>query len=288
MQQDALGGHIKQGIEKEQLKGIHGQKLENAHDVVMFCKDKFAVGQEKEYGDVQLVRRMFWEIPVGAVNRRKKWDYDPIKGSRSLHCFDGFSSRLSTLLQVRELCCFCHHCVDDEPLQCENRLWTGDFQLQNVRGVLPSDVRPEVEEIGMGQGLLEWEDGSLAELIQLGEFFAIKAEEGNKWDVEFYILQCEQPLHVVKKSFEDLYGERFEEGDQALRGLWYQPVPGRETKYVLNDNVAKSYAHVASVVHIRFALTPCEVGKGRSAAARMYTLDADTLAAITGSLDVGY
>jgi hypothetical protein len=38
------------------LKGIHGHRLENAHDAVEFLKEKFAMGQEKEYGDVQLVR----------------------------------------------------------------------------------------------------------------------------------------------------------------------------------------------------------------------------------------
>ncbi|CAM6084857.1 unnamed protein product [Calypogeia fissa] len=100
---DALGGHVKSALEKEQLKGREGAWLENAHDVVLFCKSKFALGQEKEYGDVQLVRQLFWEIGLKEVNRKEKWDCDPIKGSRGMHCFDGFSPTLSTLLQVREL-----------------------------------------------------------------------------------------------------------------------------------------------------------------------------------------
>ncbi|CAM6126797.1 unnamed protein product [Calypogeia fissa] len=282
VQQDGLGGHIKQGLEKEQLKGIQGHRLENAHDEVEFLREKFAMGQEKEYGDVQMVRRIFWEIPVGAVNRRKKWDYDTIEGSRSLHCFDGFSPRLSTLLQVRELCCFCHHCVDDEPMQCENREWTGDFKLENVRGILPSDVRPDLDEMGVGEGLTGFEEGSreLAALIQVGDYFAIKADVGNQWNVDFYIVQCEQPVHTVKESFSDCYNEIFVAGDKPLRTVWYQPVPGRDFKYVLSD-IDRSYVHAHSVVHIRFGLIPCEARKG---SARIYTLHPDTLQAITDSL----
>ncbi|CAM6098651.1 unnamed protein product [Calypogeia fissa] len=56
---DALGGHIKTSLAAEQLKGLQGQKLENASDVVAFCRDKFAFGVMKEYGDVQMVRRVF-------------------------------------------------------------------------------------------------------------------------------------------------------------------------------------------------------------------------------------
>jgi hypothetical protein len=37
--QDGFGGHIKQGLEKEKLKGIHRHRLENAHDAVEFLKE---------------------------------------------------------------------------------------------------------------------------------------------------------------------------------------------------------------------------------------------------------
>lgn len=135
--QDALGGHIKSGLEKEQLKGNDGKRLENASDAVKFCKAKFALGQEKEYGDVQMVRRFFWEIGKTEVNRSKKWDCDPIPGSRALHNFDGFSQRLSTLLQVRELACFCSYCLDDEPAKCENAAWVGKYKLEMIKGFCP-------------------------------------------------------------------------------------------------------------------------------------------------------
>ncbi|CAM6102026.1 unnamed protein product [Calypogeia fissa] len=218
-QKDALGGHIKQGIQREQLKGIDGQLLENAHDVVKFCEQKFALGQEKEYGDVQLVRRLFWEIPVGAVDRTKKWDCDPVKGVRSLHCFDGFSNKMSTLLRVRELCCFCPHCLDDDYEACENKAWVGRFKLEMIKGVLPADVRQEVIEMGVGEGGNDCEDGSLGSLVQVGEFYAVEAALPNKWNATFYIMQCEEAVHEVKKDFVDGYDQAFRKGDKVVKGL---------------------------------------------------------------------
>jgi hypothetical protein len=259
---------------------MHGRVLECARDVVQFCEGKFALGQEKEYGDVQLVRRFFWEIPVGIVNRTKKWDCDPISGSRSLHCFDGFSNTLSTLLQVRELCCFCPHCVDDNPSACENVEWTGASKLHMVKGVMPGDVRLDLQAMGVGQGGEAWEEGSVAELLQVGDFYAVEAAQPNKWNADFYISQCEKPLHTVERDFVDGYDVAFQKGDLVVKGTWFQPLPGREGRFVCNDLAPSGYNLEKSVVHIRFGLTPCEVAKGGKGGARVYSLDSDTQAAI--------
>lgn len=281
--QDALGGQIKTGLAAEQLKGTQGHRLENAGDVVAFCKEKFEIGQVQEYGDVQLVRRIFWEIPQGAVNRRRKWDCDPIKGCRDLHCFDGFSPQLSTLLQVRELSCFCPSCVDDDPRNCDNEEWAGKYRLEMVKGVLPSDVRAEVQNIGEGEG--EVDEGSLAECIKLGDWYACHAHPDNQYGVDFYVYQCEEELEETKEALTDAYGVQFQRGDQALRGRWFQPYPGNKLKFVCNDAAPPSYQHPEEVFHIRFALSPCEVRKGsKGHGPRMYTIDPDTLDAIYESL----
>lgn len=257
--------------------------MENAIDVVDFCKEKFALGAMKEYGDVQMVRRIFWEIPVGAVNRRKKWDCDPVKNCRNLHSFDGFSSKLSTLLQVRELSCFCPACIDDDSVNCQNEEWVGKYRLEMVKGVKPSDVKAEVESIGVGER--EVEDGLLAECVQLGEWYACIAHLENTEKVDFYIYQCVQVLHIVKEDFVDEYKVSFKKGERVLKGQWFQPFPGSEVKYVLNDNAAFSYQRPEEVIHIRFALTPVEVQNGsRGRGARMYTLDYDTLEEIFQSM----
>jgi hypothetical protein len=280
---DALGGHIKSGLEKEQLKGIHGARLENASDAVAFCREKFALGQEKEYGDVLLVRRTFWNIGVEDVNRQKKWDCDIVKGSRTLHCFDGFSKNFSTLLQVRELACFCVHCIDDEPAKCENTEWAGLFRLEMIKGVLPADVQSDVENMGVGEGGSQWEDGSLAELVKLGDFYAVEAEHPNDWSADFYVLQCEEVLHKVEDRFTDGYNVEFAKGDLVLKGRWFQPVPRLQGRYVCNDIAPPSFTHAESIIHIRFAMMPCAVETNRNGGARLYNLEADTIAAITAS-----
>lgn len=85
----------------------------------------------------------------------------------------------------------------------------------------------------------------------------------------------------MNKAFEDDYGEVFAVGDKALKALWYMPVKKQDFKYLLDDTISKSYIHASSVIHIRFALIPCEAGKG---AARRYTLQEEALQAITESL----
>ncbi|CAM6083796.1 unnamed protein product [Calypogeia fissa] len=250
---DALGGHIKQGVEREQRKGTKGAKLECAHDVVSFCEEKFALGQAKEYGDVQFVRRFFWEIPVGAVNRNKKWDCDTI--------------------------------ADDTPNECKNTLWTGRFKLHMVKGVLPADVRPDVDCMGVGEGVNAWEEGTLADLLQVGDFFAVEASKPNQWNADFYISQCEQPPYTVTKDFVDGYDQAWHKGDFVVKGRWFHPMPGHEGSYVFIDRAPFSYTLADQIVHIRFGLTPCEVTKGRSGGARVYSLDAETQAAIYDSFD---
>jgi hypothetical protein len=153
-----------------------------------------------------------------------------------LHCFDGFSSRLSTLLQIKELSCFCRDCIDDNPTQCQHIEWTGCFKLYMVKGVLPADVRPDVEDMGVGQGGKAWAQSSLAELLQEGNFYAVQAKKPNEWNADFYISQCEQTLHIVKEDFEDAYKEKFKPGDKAVKGRFFEPRPSNcSMRYVFDD-----------------------------------------------------
>lgn len=151
-----------------------------------------------------------------------------------------------------------------------------------VKGISPSDVRDELDSMGVGEGGSEWEDGSLAQLLALGDFYAVEAEVPNQWDVEFYICQCEEVVHSVGEAFEDGYGVKFAKNDMAVKGRWFQPVPGRTWKYVYNETAPASYSHANSIVHIRFPVSPCE-SNGRGGA-RTYTIDSETVIGITSSL----
>ncbi|CAM6129201.1 unnamed protein product [Calypogeia fissa] len=153
-----------------------------------------------------------------------------------------------------------------------------------IKGVLPADVRHEVIEMGVGEGGNDCEDGSLGSLVQVGEFYAMKAALPNKWNATFYIMQCEEAVHEVKKDFVDGYDQAFRKEDEVVKGRWFQPQPGRELKFVFNDKSLFGYNHPTSIVWSQFGLTPCEVGKGGKTGPRVYTLDVDTLAAITDAL----
>ncbi|KAL3693313.1 hypothetical protein R1sor_006964 [Riccia sorocarpa] len=279
--QDGLGGMNKNALEREQRKGIRGHKLENAADAVQLLTSKFELDRELAYGHHQNARRFFWEVKVGEVDRSKELDCLPIKGTRSLHCFHGYSPTNPTLLRIKELSCFYPYCVDDEGLRCLNQDYTGKWKLESIHPIKPQDVIAYAEEIGSGvsQGV-DWGEGSVADLIETGDFFAVEAEVPNEFNADFWILQCTKPMYQLSKDHTDAYGCTFYAGDFALKGKWYQQWGRRSTCYVRYDSSPLSVVRALDVIHIKFALQPTGVVGGSPS----FTLKADTLAEITNSL----
>jgi hypothetical protein len=122
---------------------------------------------------------------------------------------------------VKELCCFCPHCLDDSPDLCNNIMWTGRFKLHMVQGVVRDDVIDEIESMGVGEGAEVEDDGLLADLLKVGDFYAIQALKPYQWKADFYIMQCEKKVHVVQKDFLDGYDVSFREGDKVVQGKWF-------------------------------------------------------------------
>ncbi|KAL3688230.1 hypothetical protein R1sor_014539 [Riccia sorocarpa] len=278
---DGLGGMNKNALEREQRKGIRGHKLENAADAVQFLTSKFELDRELAYGHHQNARRFFWEVKVGEVDRSKELDCLPIKGTRSLHCFHGYSPMDPTLLRIKELSCFCPYCVDDEGLRCPNQDYTGKWKLESIHPIKPQDVIAYAEEIGsdISQGV-DWGEGSVADLIEIGDFFAVEVEVPNEFNADFWILQCTKPMYQLSKDHTDAYGCTFYAGDFALKGKWYQQWGRRSTCYVRYDSSPLSVVRALDVIHIKFALQPTGVVGGSPS----FILKADTLAEITNSL----
>ncbi|KAL3683849.1 hypothetical protein R1sor_001871 [Riccia sorocarpa] len=221
--EDGLGGMNKNALEREQRKGIRGHKLEDAADAVQFLTSKFELDREMAYGHQQNARRFFWEMKVGEVDRSKELDCLPIKGTHSLHCFHGYSRSNPTLLRIKELSCFCAVCVDDEGVRCPAQAYTGKWKLESIHPIKPQDVIAFAEEIGSGVGQgVDWSEGSIAELIEVGDFFAVEAEVPNEFNADFWIIQCTKPMYQLEKDHTDDYGCTFYLGDFALKGKWYQ------------------------------------------------------------------
>jgi hypothetical protein len=50
----------------------------------------------------------------------------------------------------------------------------------------------------------------LGNLLQISEIFIVVIEEGNDEDVDFYILKCQKPKHVVQEMFTCSWGDKLE------------------------------------------------------------------------------
>ncbi|KAL3702355.1 hypothetical protein R1sor_020377 [Riccia sorocarpa] len=282
---DGLGGGLKTALAREQLKGIDGHKLDCAADCVAFLSEKFRLHREKLYGGINEVRRFFWEVKVGDVNRSKRYDCLPIEGTRKLHCFHGFSRLNPTLLNVREMCCFCPSCIDEDWENCSNLEYTGPWTLHNVHPRKPADVVDYVDAIGHGQDIPDQSDeGTIADLVEVGDFFAVEAEWPNDYSAEFWILQCTKPLHVLADMTTDAYGETHKEGSSVLEGMWYQQFGKSPTCFVQYPSAPVSVVAAGQVIHVRFALQPTGVLKGSPS----FKLSKDTLEAILDSLQRYY
>ncbi|KAL3696603.1 hypothetical protein R1sor_010679 [Riccia sorocarpa] len=246
-----------------------------------FLTGKFELDQEMAYGQTQNVRRFFWEIKVGEVDRSKELDCLPIKGTRSLHCFHGYSRVNPTLLKTRELSCFCPSCVDDEGVNCPNKRYTGDWKLENVHPLKLTDVSAYAEELGAGLGqATDWGEGSIADLVEVGKFFAVEAEASNEFNADFWIMQCSKPLYQLEEDETDDYGNTVYSGDFALQAIWYQQWGRRGTCFIRYGASPESIVRAQDVIHIKFALQPTGTVSGSPS----FTLNADTLAEITLSL----
>lgn len=122
----------------------------------------------------------------------------------------------------------------------------------------------------------------LGDLVDVGDYFAVLAEEGNVWHAEFYILLCTKSAAIVEADFTDDYGAKFLKGDRVLAGTWYQQY-GRSSDYsfVRYEKASLSYVDVSSVVHIKFGLVPTKVVSGSPG----FKLSPNTLDAILCSTE---
>jgi hypothetical protein len=50
----------------------------------------------------------------------------------------------------------------------------------------------------------------------------VLAEEDNDKEFQYYILQCQRAKFVVREDFEYVWGNKFEVGDHAIEGIYYQ------------------------------------------------------------------
>lgn len=286
--QDGLGGQIKSALAKEQLRlTTSGHPLENAADAVAFLKDRFALGKEQAYGEIQEVNRHFHLIGVSDVNRRVRMDCDTIPGTQKLHSFYGFNRNNPTHLQIRDLSCFCVHCLDFEWEKCEGFAYSGPWRLHTINPKDSNGVNALMTSLAEGEGVADlldtWDDnGHVGELLTVGAMYAIEAHPDNEWKAIFYVLVCIEPMHSVAEAFTDEYGLSFIPGQNVIKGKWYQPWgrKGTHQSYILEPKSHPSYCLVESVIKIGF----CLERTSKKGTAQGYKMKSSTIEDILSSL----
>ena len=91
---DGAGAIVKRMLTAEQLKP-NGVKMQNSHDVVQWLQSQLK--------DDDVVPCSFVEVPLGAVDRKRKWGCNTFKGTRKTHSILGFSKIDNTQLLCQSL-----------------------------------------------------------------------------------------------------------------------------------------------------------------------------------------
>jgi len=133
------------------------------------------------------VKRNFWLIKTSDIDRNRGMNCRTIPGSRRQHSVRSVSSSNNTLLQIRELSCFCSHCVESSPEPCPRDSHVSPWNLVTLQPCNANDSLCDRtdESIEVGGNADE-----LATNPQVGDNFVVRASVGNAENVSFYILQC--------------------------------------------------------------------------------------------------
>jgi hypothetical protein len=100
---------------------MDGKIFQNASDVVSLCESK-QMEEHVAYPNARRqVSQFFHLVKSEDVDRSVMWDCKNIVGTQSLHFVASVSHRDVTLLNLRELACFCLECMDDNLDFCENK-----------------------------------------------------------------------------------------------------------------------------------------------------------------------
>ena len=106
-------------------------------------------------------------------------------------------------ITVRELTCFCFHCVQANWRHCLNKGYILNWEYHTLNDKEATDREAEKKEDFIYQGLGD----TLSNVIHVGDNFAVNAELGNSEGADFYILLwmlggilC-QPRHSTSKEY---------------------------------------------------------------------------------------
>jgi hypothetical protein len=245
---DGAGATIKQALRNEQVKP-NGLRLQNASDVVTYLR----VHLSREYAGYEGVRRTiqrhFHDVAVNDVNRVDQFNCRRVPGTRSFHQVRSVGLDKISLL-VRNLSCFCRFCTIGGDGPCDSVAYVPAYNLIRLEPCRIQDAYMDGEaEPSIGG----FDRQALATTLEVGDHFAVVAEEGNSEGVDFYILLCQKSLHEVREdSIEDSWGQKVYCGKYILVGTYYQRRGRSNNSYVLCDTNRPAFIYSHLVIIAKF------------------------------------
>ena len=91
----------------------------------------------------------------------------------------------------------------------------------------------------------------LSSYLEVGDNFAIAADESSDKDVDFFVLMCTKVPFIVIKEFEDAWGSSFLLSDIVVAGKYFQKWIGNSSKYVLLQNSQSACDHAHHVIALK-------------------------------------
>ena len=262
---DGAGAVIKRTLTHEELKP-NGAPLKCAADVVNFLNATFG---DKGQSHRCKTQRFFWLVSQDEVQRDVQWECRPIKGSRTIHCVDGYATNDPCALRLRTLSCFCDPCVRGQWRRCKSRQHIEEWKYVSILPVDEVDNEDSEEEeedranesnmntMAMSRDInlpmYEGNPQTLCEMLSIGDNFAVKAAEEGE---DFYILKCSKGMYQVERAQKDKWHNKIVRGGLVVEGFYYGQMDGKCDTYSLLDHKPPVMVYSHLIRAIRFPMEP--------------------------------
>lgn len=203
------------------------------------------------------------------------WGCKTVHGTRKMHSILGYDVQNPCNVKIRDFSCFCEACMNCHYDQCENSDRVGAWKPVLLEP-LPNAEVPEpdpdllVEAMAFGEG----DDADLlAECVEVGDHFAVRAEDENGKARDFFILKCTKVKYTVEQTVLDPWneGQSWEPGFTLMEGTYYFQYSKSPKLYVLLDDKPDGIVEAHLVRYLKFPmeLTGRLLGTGGKAIYRL-------------------
>jgi hypothetical protein len=99
---------------------------------------------------------------------------------------------------------------------------------------------------------LDGDGTEMADVLLVGDKFAVPTKPNNAEDVQFYVLECHRRKFLVRSAFKCKWGCEFEVGEYAVAGRYFQKWDRVDKSYVFLDGSCIAYIPANLVCHVKF------------------------------------